>query len=307
MESRLFAFAVSLLDRNLVPSLDKNLDIEIPVLAFAQAFNLDNSQAYSEIEALAEKIEAKRIWLAPNETLTGNRIKTRLLTEQEYIDGEGRIIIQFNRHLVPHLLGLKDKFTQYRIQDVYQFTRASSWRVYELLRQYKSIGRREFELEEFKRATSTTGRYPRITDLRARVIDPAVVEINKTSDITVEYGQVRCGKRIAGLVFIIRDNVNTKTPRERVRAVAEKLRTTQPGLQDSDLYQMLTKEFRLGPVQARDLVSLATGQEARVLKILDKIKASFSKLPDKRSIGAYTFAALKSELTKQLPLPLSLP
>lgn len=303
-ENRLFAFAVSLLDRHLVVDPMHNLDLEIPVLAFAEAFELDTSNAYREIEALAEKIEAKRIQLAPGETLDGSRVKTRLLTEQRYLDGEGRIVFQFNRHLIPHLLGLKERFTTYRIKDVYRFTRASTWRIYEILKSHKSIGKREFEIEDFKRMTATIGKYPRPTDLKARVIDPAIEEINATSDIQVQYEQKKRGRRITGFTFIIRDNSNTKTPQERVRAAAESLdngRVLAPALAKT-----LTEDYRVSQKQARQLANLAGGQEERILAKLPKIKARFEKLKDKKTnLGGYIFNALKAELTqRQGGLPL---
>jgi len=299
--NRFLAFAISQLDRNVIPTPGQPVEIEVPVLEFSKAFDLDPSNAYREIEALADQLQRKIIQLHPDQTTTGHRVKVGLITRQKYLDGEGRVWIKFDEDLVPHLLGLTSHFTRYRIKDVYQFSRASTWRVYELLKQYKEIGQREIDIEEFKRMTATTGKYPRPTDLKARVLDPAILEINATSDIQIQYEQKKKGRRVVSFLFIIRENQSTKSPREQIRAVAEKIghsRAFSP-----ELVQSL-RSFRVSPKQALQLANLAIGKEDRVLALLPKLQARWEKLETKKtSLGGYVFRALSSELT-QSPLPI---
>jgi plasmid replication initiation protein len=232
-----------------------------------------------------------------------------IITKQEYLDGEGRVWLRFDEDLVPHLLGLKAKFTQYRIKDVYQFSKASSWRVYELLKQFKDIGQREFEVEEFKRKVGVADHYKVIADLRKRVIDPAIAEINAASDILVQYEQKKRGRRITKFLFLIFDNDKTKTPLEKIRAAADTLDTNQDNA--PDLSKMLREEYRVSDKQALQIANLATHQHAtqRLFDMLPAIKARFEKIPRekrKTSLGGYVFKALKDELTpKQAKLPLN--
>lgn len=303
--NRFLAFSVSLLDRTRTPELGNPVELEIPVMEFAQTFEMDLKSAYREIETLADQFQRKIITLQPHETLRGNRVKVGLITKQEYLDGEGRVWLRFDEDLVPHLLGLKEQFTKYRIRDVYQFRRASTWRVYELLKQCKEIGKREFEIEEFKQKVGVQGLYPRPTNLKNRVIDPAIEEINATSDLLVQYDQKKRGRRITALIFHIRDNPNTKTPQEKVRAVAEKLNTGADN--DPDFSRLLREEYRVSPRQARELCKLATMHDAveRLTRLLPKIKSRYEKIPResrKTSLGGYIFRSLHSELMPKLPL-----
>lgn len=296
--NRFLAFAISMLDRDLAPEAGKPVELEIPVMEFAEVFEIPLTNVYAEIEELADKLQRKIITLHPDQSLNGRRVKVGLITKQEYKDSEGRVWIKFDEDLVPHLLGLREQFTQYRLKDVYQFGRASTWRVYEILKQYKEAGKREIEIEDFKRMTATTGKYPRPTDLKARVIDPAVEEINAVSDLRVQYEQKKRGRRIIGFTFIIRDNPNTKTPQEKIRKAAEDLddgKSLAP-----DLVQILKDEYRVSEKQARQLANLATGREEKILKKLPTLKARFDNLQDKKtSLGGYVFKALKDELTQK--------
>ncbi len=306
--NRFLAFAISLLDRSQNPEIGKPIELEIPVKEFAATFELDQKSAYREIEILADQLQRKIITLQPDQSLNGRRVKVGIITKQEYLDGAGRVWLRFDEDLVPHLLGLKAQFTQYRIKDVYQFSKASSWRVYELLKQYKDIGQRAFEVEEFKRKVGVAEHYKVIADLRKRVIDPAIAEINAKSDIQVQYDQKKRGRRITGFLFLIFDNDKTKTPREKIRAAGQKLSSGQDNA--PDMSKMLREEYRVSANQALQIANLANHQQAtkRLCDMLPAIKTRFEKIPpDKRktSLGGYVFRALKDELTlKQGKLPL---
>jgi len=301
--NRFLAFAISLIDRTHVVE-GKPVELEIPVLEFAETFQIAPNYAYGEIEALADQFQRKIITLQPHETLDGSRVKVGLVSKQKYLDSEGRVLLRFDEDLVPHLLGLQGEYTKYRIQDVYQFSRASTWRVYELLRQFKKIGKREIELEDLRWKLGLADKYERPIDLNRRVIAPAVEEINATSDLLVQYEQKKRGRRITALIFHIRDNPNTKTPQEKVRAVAEKL---DSGADNApDFARLLREGYRVSPKQARELANLAATHEAveRLTKLLPKIKIRYEKLPKegrKTSLGGYVFRALHFELLPKLP------
>jgi plasmid replication initiation protein len=302
--NRFLAFAISLIDRTQVVE-GKPVELDIPVLEFAETFQIAPNYAYGEIEALADQFQRKIITLQPHETLDGSRVKVGLVSKQKYLDSEGRVLLRFDEDLVPHLLGLQGEYTKYRIQDVYQFSRASSWRVYELLRQFKEIGKREIELEDLRWKLGLADKYERPIDLKKWIIEPAIEEINTTSDLLVQYEQKKRGRRITALIFHIRDNPNTKTPQEKVRAVAEKLNTGADN--DPDFSRLLREEYRVSPRQARELCKLATMHDAveRLTRLLPKIKSRYEKIPResrKTSLGGYIFRSLHSELMPKLPL-----
>lgn len=301
--NRFLAFAISLVDRgaDLAPGVP--LELEIPVAEFATTFNIPKTYVYKEIEVLADQLQRKIITLQPDQTTTGRRVKLGLITTQEYMDSEGRVWLTFHKDIVPHVLGLREQFTRYRIKDVYQFTSVHTWRMYEALKQYELIGKREIELDELKRLTNTVGKYPRPTDFKRFVVDTAIEEINTKSGIMTQYEQKKRGRRITGFLFIIRDNPHTKTPREKVRAIAEGLDTSTAS---GELEHALVHEYHVSQKQARQLARLAGGNEKKVLAKLPRIRARYDKLKDqKTSLGGYVFKALKDELaTKQGDLPI---
>lgn len=287
---RFFAFAISQLPRDLVPD-GKHIDLEINVREFGATFEIDQKNAYTLIESLADRLQRKIIALDKGK---GRRVKVGLITKQEYLDGEGRAWIRFDEDLVPHICNLKSHFTPYRLKDVYQFARASTWRVYELLRQYKDVGKREIDLEDFKAIVGVSGLYSIVADLRKRVIDPAISEINAVSDLLVQWEQIKRGRKISGLRFFIKDNPGTKTPREKVRAAAEKqFGPAKP--KNTALVERLTTEFKIAPHNAARLVQLleANRSQDEIDAKLARIKAAHEANP-KDDLGGYSYRALKN-------------
>lgn len=288
--NRFLAFAISCLDRRQEPQPGMPLEIEIDVPGFAEAFQIDLKNAYREVENLADQLQRKIIQF---ESKPGERIKVGIINRQKYIDGEGRVWLRFDEDLVPHVIGLKEKFTKYRIKDVYQFNSANTWRVYELLKQKKDLGKREFELEEFKIKVGVLGRYKCIGDLKKRIIDPAIEEINATSDIKVQYDQNKRGRRITSFIFYIAENRDTKTHREKIREGVERAFPPQPP-KNPDFAARLREKFKVSQKQADQLARLWEGREDQAEKFLARIKRDH-EAGRVKSLGGLTFKILRDE------------
>jgi plasmid replication initiation protein len=56
-------------------------------------------------------------------------------------------------------------------------------RLYELLVQYRSIGVRDMRIDWLKECFQLSDKYARVTNLKARVITPAVEQLNTHSDL----------------------------------------------------------------------------------------------------------------------------
>ena len=292
-ELRFLAYAASQLPHDIKPEPGKPYDMEIKVSEIVAAFGMSKDSAYGEIKALSTRLMQKIIQF---DGADGAEVAVGLITKRRYFHGEGRVWFRFDEELIPHIMGLTERFTKYRIRDIYQFARPSTWRIYELLKQYKSIGKRDFELPDLYWKLGLTGKYARFVDMKKYVINPAVKEINTTSDILVDYSQRKRGRNIIGLTFIIRDNEATKTPLEKIRSSLDKATANNPCLAP-DLTRMLRDEYKVGPKQAKQLADLASGVEEQIRALLPKLRDRWEALEYKHvSLGGYVFKALKSEL-----------
>lgn len=290
MELRLLAFCIAHIQQ-------QNMSFE-PVTAaakeIASLYEMPLDRTYSLIKEVMININSK-----PAEYMDGNRKTISVwFTTISYHEGEGLFTFHINQHLSPYLLGLKDNFTAYRLKDVYQFKSASAWHIYEILRQHKYIGKVEFYLEKFKALVGVSGNYPRFNNLKLRLIDPAIVEINEKSDIDVQYELIKHGVKVTGLRFFIAKNKDTMTPAEKVRQALSKGKTPN---NNPEFARLLREEYRMAPAQAKQLANLVdhNGQEPDARALLPKLRKRYEALANRKTaLGGYVFRALRDELTQ---------
>ena len=88
-----------------------------------------------------------------------------------------------------------------------------SFRVYELLKQYETVGSRVLLIEELKEFLDTDQKsYEKYNRFKEKVLLKALQEINKHSDITVKMQEIKKGRKVEAVEFEILKNNNYITP-----------------------------------------------------------------------------------------------
>ena len=159
--------------------------------------------AYQNLKAASERLFERRVTLreAPNGEGPIKVRLTRWVQTVEYQDSEGLISLRFGTDMVPYLSQLTEQFTRYVLTDVAKMTSTHAIRLYELLVQWRESGERKVEVEWLREALQIEGRYGNIRDLKRRVIQPAVDQINEHSPLWVTWDQKKTGRRVTHLAF----------------------------------------------------------------------------------------------------------
>ena len=111
--------------------------------------------------------------------------------------------VLFDKHLTPYLFQLKSFYTQYSLEYVLPMKSKYSIRLYEFLRSVKSKNyRQRFTVEELRERVDCD-KYPAYKEFRRNVLDPAVEDINKYTDLDVRYEPIKSGRKITHIEFII--------------------------------------------------------------------------------------------------------
>lgn len=76
-----------------------------------------------------------------------------------------------------------------------------SLQLYQLLKQYEKLGFREFSEDSFRQTFELTKKYNLISNLRIRVIEPAVAEINEKTELKVNFSPIKKGNKVLGFRF----------------------------------------------------------------------------------------------------------
>lgn len=105
----------------------------------------------------------------------------------------------FDERVVPRLSNLKASFTQVDLSDVAGFTSTYTFRIYQLLMQYKSTGFVKISIDDLRFMLMLKFKYPLVADLKKRVIETAVKEINEKTPYSVKYELIKKGRKFTHL------------------------------------------------------------------------------------------------------------
>ena len=139
------------------------------------------------------------------------QVKTRWVQSVIYAKNESYIKIKFTDEILPLVTMLEKHFTSYELQQVSSLKSVHSIRLYELLIQYRTVGKIEISLDDLRlKLGINESEYLRMDNFKNRVLDVGIQQINEHSDITVKYEQVKQGRNITGFTFIFKQKAKDK-------------------------------------------------------------------------------------------------
>jgi len=207
--------------------------LEIRAADYAEMFGITVDQAYEQLKEAGQTLFLRYVVLYDKNQKTGREDKTtvRWVSAVKYMDGNASICIQFAQQMVPYISRLEKEFTLYKLEKVANMSSAYAIRLYELLIQWGSVGYREIELSLFREMLMVVDEYKAIKDLKKRVIDVALSQINEFSDLAVSYTQRKTGRVVTHLIFRFDQKEEPKPePKQAVKPGFEKTKATKEEL-----------------------------------------------------------------------------
>ena len=168
------------------PQDDETRYYQITIRDFCKVCNIDydNGQNYINVKKAIKEIADKSMWL----TLpSGREVLLRWLNRVEIDKAGGVINVSFHEDMMPFLLDLQEKYTQYSLELVLPMKSKYGIRLYELLKSYSFMDKNiTFTIDELK-TRMDCDKYKRFPDFRRYALEKAVEDINTFSDLSVSY------------------------------------------------------------------------------------------------------------------------
>lgn len=183
--------------------LSTDTPLRIDALRYAEIFGTTRQNAYQRMKEAEDSLFNRRFSFFDED---GKLVKSRWIQQVKYLDDEGAIELVFTLAVVQGISkidGIKDFFTQYLLSQTAQLNSTYSARLYELLIQWKTVGKTPvFELETFREQLGIgVNEYKRMDHFKTRVLDLAITEISEKTDIKATYLQHKKGRSISGFSF----------------------------------------------------------------------------------------------------------
>lgn len=209
-EKRIVALALSSEDtkspsRLVEASTNRGWKTKVKAVEYAKTFDIDANTAYDQLKAAADRLFERHVTYEDKNSQGNVRVnKFRWVSLAQYTVGDGLIELNFTPEIAPHLLGLKNHFTSYKLQRAASFESIYAWRLFEVLESWRSTGRYVCEIEDFWEVMEAPPSCRKdFKALRIRVIAPAVAAIQQHAGLKVEWFPIRSGaRRVTSLEFI---------------------------------------------------------------------------------------------------------
>lgn len=171
----------------------------LPVKEFNKLLGLKGSPKYTELRKITKELMQKVFEVRINKKV----IQVAWLSYVAYNESEGTIDIRFDPFLRPYLLELKKEFTSYKLENVVKLKSSYAIRIYELLKQYEKLQERTFLLDDLRKMLGAEDIYPAYGNFKQRVLVPAQKELKKKTDISFEIEEIKVGRRVNKIKFLI--------------------------------------------------------------------------------------------------------
>ena len=188
--------------------------LEIHASDYAKHFNVSTDAAYKVMKEAVNNLFERKFSYVAEYKKTGKTgvVRSRWVSRVFYVDSLAILEITFAPDVVPLVTRLEEHFTSYQLKQVSNLTSKYAIRLYELLIAWREVGKTpQIELSEFRQKIGVeNGEYERMHHFKARVLEPAIKQINEHTDITASYEQHKRGRTISGFSFRFKQKQEAK-------------------------------------------------------------------------------------------------
>lgn len=195
VEQKLILSIISLIR----PTDSDFMNYQIPISQFA--FLADNNN-HQRLKKYCKDIMSKPLEVATEDGWMLFNWFSHIRYRKEMIE------CSVSPELKPYLLELKENFKSYDLKYILEMQSEYSIRIYELLKKSEKVGFLEMDLEELQDLLQVPDSFKRYDNFKRKVLQVTSIEIAKYTDIYFEFKEIKIGKRVAKIKFIIKKNIH---------------------------------------------------------------------------------------------------
>ena len=138
------------------------------------------------------------------ETQEGVYTHLTVFPTAQYVRGKGIIMLQLHPLLIPGFLELGNNFAQFELFAALKLTSEYAQLLYSYLSRHAWRGKWVIDLNAFKEIMGANNKsYEEFSNIRIRILEPAMDQISKCTDLDVSYITMGIGRKVSSLEFTI--------------------------------------------------------------------------------------------------------
>lgn len=181
--------------------------IELTAQEYSKAFSVSTQAAYRDMKNATQSL-MRTVIRTEEHNGVSEITEFTVMSVAKYREKEGLIRCAFNPYIVPHLIGLRKKFSSYPLKHAVDFRSSYTWRFYELLASWaqpknKTGGRfagwiDQQPVDELREMLGVPKSYS-WSKFDTQVLQVAANELKEKSGIIVNFDRIKTVRRITHL------------------------------------------------------------------------------------------------------------
>lgn len=190
---------------SMIKSTDQELIYHFSITDYLKVCGFaDGGRAYKDVKETLRKLRDTS-WELKDEN-TGDWVVVSWLNKIKGNERKGSFDITIDEDLKPYLLNVNERFTQYSLINILGLTSGYAIHLYEILKSFAWTGFCAYFVDDFKIQfmIDKIPTYARWNDVKRKVIDVSINQINKFTDLNVIYmDNGKRGKKVTQFGFKI--------------------------------------------------------------------------------------------------------
>jgi plasmid replication initiation protein len=215
-EQRLVLACVSQLDSR--KPLPKDNLFTVLAADFSETYGIPVDQAYEALNEAASSLYERDIKVFDGKV----KERFRWVYHVKYYPGEGKVSLGFSQTIMPYLSLLNKQFTSYQMASIAKLRSTYSIRLYEFLIQFRSTGTLIIKLDDLKQRLELDGQYARFSNIKMRILDPAIKELKEKSNLVINWRAIKKGRTVDRLEFTFEETGLQTQQKPEAKAVPKK-------------------------------------------------------------------------------------
>lgn len=206
-------------------------EYRLSAIEFSNQFNIDIKNSYRILKQSTDKLMNTNIKIEKPELF--QTWKINVCERAVYNEKEGTIDIMFTGSIMEYLKQRTKNFTLYNLKEVADLTSIYAVRLYELMQQFNSTtGMLIDTIEQWREMLGVQPtQYKLYADLKRKVFNQALEEINKKTGYTLIMTEIKEGRKVVRVRFdfnpdLIHSGIDAHTGEKRTRHIKPKTTKT---------------------------------------------------------------------------------
>jgi len=213
---------VSIIYSNVKRSDEIGKEYQIRVSDIAKLMGKNYGEMYNLLKNATDELLENSIRIEDKESRKW--IAFNWISDAMYQDGV--ISFTISKRLKPYILELQQKYLKYRLENILNLRGTYVIRLYEILKdilelnsRYGNKAEKIFSLKELRDILEIPKSYPwgGSSGIRSRILDKAKEQFEKYTDIIFDYEEIKTGRKVTHLKFIIRPNPKNMQTDNRIQ------------------------------------------------------------------------------------------